>query len=294
MKRTSATVMQASGAIALAAIATRDVTSQRLVATCQYHSQYLAHLSEVMAKWVSQLMQPTFTTNSAASFLHDVLLVARSFYMVSAIACQVEVDNGAISCSAIKSHADRIRGAVMDHVEESIQKAATMSDIVRICSNLISNQSVQREAASWKPPKHATKRVKAGSLDASVSHPQVALLRILCDGTHDLAVAANAAVDVVDELPTGVGVSPADADAVHAAAEQCEIVWQSLLQVLSAHVQIVFSLGSGGEIDVQSLLQVGGDVALCGKLSVQAIFRGMISCILHLMGTRLPHFIGVD
>lgn len=285
---TCATVMQASGAIALAAIATRDAASQRLVATCQYHAQYLAHLSEVMAKWVSQLTQPALITNCAAGFLHDVLLVARSFYMVSAIACQVRVDNGEKACSAIKSHADRVRGAVMGHVEGFIQQAVTMSDVVRICSDLIRDQSVLREDVS-EIPKQAPKRVKAASMDASISYPQAALLRILCDGTHDLAVAANAAVDVLDELPTGVDVCAADADAVHAAAAQCKIVWQSLVQVLSLHVQIV-SLGSGLEIEMQSLLQVGKDVALCGKLSVQAIFRGAIYWFVSLIDTPLPHF----
>lgn len=274
--------VQANGALVLTAMAARDVSTQRMVASSPNYEDFWGHLSDVMSQYIVKLGHSGSIENETHGFLHDALLAARSLYMLSAIACEARAHCGENPFFVIKYHADRVRAAVTDHVQGIVQHVIPIQEVVQICSTLIANRQgiSDDECARERSNKLARKRGKVSSMDASVSHPHAALLRIVCDATYDLAVAANAAVDVVDDLTVIDGCTNHD-DAVHAsadAAKACKVVWQSLKQLLYLYVQL-FTLRSGPVTGVQPLLQVAKDVALCSVLSVQAIFRGVSSVV---------------
>lgn len=259
------------------AIATRDTASQRIIANLPEHAFSLGWLAHMTAQFISQLTDPKTTTADAQPFRHDALLVSRSLFVVSALRCEDRVNQGESPYNAIKSHIASVRDAVVERIEVMLQQDISSSDSAQICAKVIEvSQNVQLNDASAEYIEKTTWKVgTTASTDVHTSHPEATLLRILCDATHDLAVAANTAVDVLEDLSvdddgaTSMVASQAMADA----ADACKMVWQALSKLLALHVKIFMST-SDQRVNLNMHIHHCVNVALCSKLSVQAIFRG--------------------
>eukprot|EP00892_Ulva_mutabilis_P008376 jgi/Ulvmu1/5910/UM026_0032.1 len=285
--------LHASGAIALMAMATRDAASQRLFADCLKQGCSMNWLVQVTTENVSELVVPGFTTADTPNFTYDVLLLARSLFVTSALICHTQAQPRTPPYHVIKDHVENVCHSVMDHVEVLVQCVSSPSDIAKMCADFGYTIQSNSPTSSSKMKASQRRRGMASITEAYKSHPQAALLRISCDATHDLAVAANMAVDMAEETSADdeSACLPDAMQAIADAAHACKMVWQALQKLLALHVQIFAVQCSQND----ALQHFCADVALCSKLSVQAIFRGMglfhvegdVASLLSAVGTSL-------
>lgn len=235
-----------------------------------------------MADYGSRLADSVNDSNNGHGFLHDVLLLGRCIFMISATSCDATVQRGESPHSALMSHSDSLCTCVMDHLLGVLHEGIPLLKVVTVGSRLWMAQPLTKNEHRTRqiPGCSLSKRGgKACSLNADISHPRMTLLRMMCETTHDLAVIANAAVDALEEFtcPLEGGSEYVNSDLqiemVSGAMKVCKTVQQAVMKLLSMYLNLLV-LSSDSEIEVNSVLQSGGDVALCSKLSVQAIFRG--------------------
>lgn len=267
---------QVPGALGLLAMATRDESGQRLMARYLQQGNNMDWIFAIAAQFVSRLDEPKAALVDQQEFRNDALLMAKVVFIVSALACEARVKQGVSACESIQSHAVRICDAIINNSKIVMQPVGGSFDIAEMCSDLI-EKSVKFAVVSKDASKKKATVSKVTRVEVYTAHPQATLLRIVCDAVYDLAVAANTAVDVAEELSAEGNNRNSAVDICHPAADACKMVWQALQQLLALHRQL-FNLKVVEDVEIHELNHDCVDVAICTKLGVQAIFRGVMCC----------------
>ena len=242
----------------------------------------LVHLlGAATAQWTARL---SAGHTAASSVLNDAMLTAHCFHSASAVAAGQAVEAPSDISVAFEGHVDMVQQNVLQQVD---QDAIEPIDVDDACANLFALLSDANAEAGNK-----VKRTRMLNTDWRSTDQQSAVLNILSHCTLDLAVGANIAMDVYQELLLAAeapveqgGVTDADLEEAETrAVEACTKAWVSVKAVVEIHTVFVMNHVADPTMK-QALCSSTMETIMAVQAGLEAIFRGELDPASH---TALP------
>jgi hypothetical protein len=237
---------------------------------CEWLPDLVQALSASTAAMATELARD-MPSGAETRSLHDAMLTCHCLQTISILA----VKNAALQApelsDGLRDHAGRLQSAVMASLPQAgaPERHVDVEEVCEVLSTAFLDADGNDQAAG------SSKRARPAQCDWA-STPQSAVLHMLCNTAHDLAVSANTAVDTLekDEASATGGTPAEDAEAAKSAAvHACREAWDAATALMEMHMQ--FAMLHVGDTAMQPmLLQLSAQCIAAVTANVEAVLRG--------------------